>query len=81
MITTAEPQRCKAARLFHWFLTGHDGAHTDIASTSVLGCRSAAIDPAKPLQYRSPQPNSLLYRRSRARCSHATSLAVPLKSP
>jgi hypothetical protein len=81
MMTTAEPRRCKAARLVRWCLTGHDGAHTDIASTPVLGCQSAPIDPANLFQYRSLQPNILLNCRSRSRSSHAASLSRPLKSP
>jgi hypothetical protein len=81
MITTAEPRRCKAARLVRWCLTGHDGTHTDFASTPTLGCRSALTDAAKPLQYQSLQPNILLNRRSRSCCSHAAARSGPLKSP
>ena len=49
MMTTAEPPRCKIARLIRWFQIGHDGARRNIALSPVLGNKSSPTDPASPL--------------------------------
>jgi hypothetical protein len=79
MTTTPDPRARNAARLFHWFRTGHDGVRT-IASSPVLGDKSSPTDPGLPLKS-TPFVSVDLLDHRHPRCSLFAGRPAALKSP